>query len=138
MEGEPGNFSVTLNLRPRFIDADKCTACGLCTTYCPRHLVDAYNEGLDLTRPIHIDYPQAVPATYFIDPNACLHLQHGTCKICVPVCRSHAIDFGQQPVKRTLAVGAVVMAPGFGRVPESTLAKYGYGAHPDVVTSIEF
>ncbi len=138
MEGEPGNFSVTLNLRPRFIDADKCTACGLCTTYCPRHLVDAYNEGLDLTRPIHIDYPQAVPATYFIDPNACLHLQHGTCKICVPVCRSHAIDFGQQPEKRTLAVGAVVMAPGFGRVPESTLAKYGYGAHPDVVTSIEF
>jgi heterodisulfide reductase subunit A len=30
------------------------------------------------------------------------------------------------------------MSPGFGRIPEETLAKYSYGKHPDVVTSIEF
>ncbi|MCG2746828.1 MAG: FAD-dependent oxidoreductase [Desulfobulbaceae bacterium] len=125
-------------MNPRYIDADKCTACGLCTKYCPRHMVDTYNEGLAITRPIHIDYPQAVPATYFIDPSACLHLKHGTCKICVPVCRSHAIDFSQQPEERTLHVGAVIMAPGFGKVPDSALEKYSYGKHPDVVTSIEF
>jgi len=101
-------------------------------------MVDTYNEGLAITRPIHIDYPQAVPATYFIDPSACLHLKHGTCKICVPVCRSHAIDFSQQPEERTLHVGAVIMAPGFGKVPDSALEKYSYGKHPDVVTSIEF
>jgi len=101
-------------------------------------MVDTYNEGLAITRPIHIDYPQAVPATYFIDPSACLHLKHGTCKICVPVCRSHAIDFSQQPEERTLHVGAVIMAPGFGKVPDSALQKYSYGKHPDVVTSIEF
>jgi heterodisulfide reductase subunit A len=101
-------------------------------------MVDSYNEGLAITRPIHIDYPQAVPATYFIDPSACLHLKHGTCKICVPVCRSHAIDFSQQPEERTLHVGAVIMAPGFGKVPDSALEKYSYGKHPDVVTSLEF
>ena len=101
-------------------------------------MVDQYNEGLAMTRPIHIDYPQAVPASYFIDPSACLHLKHGTCKICEPVCRSHAIDFSQQPVERDLHVGAVIMAPGFGKVPDEALTKYGYGKHPDVVTSIEF
>ncbi len=100
--------------------------------------MDGYNEGLSLTRPIHIDYPQAVPATYYIDPEACLHLTEKTCQICVPVCRSRAIDFTQTARVEDLKVGAVVLAPGFGRVPETTLAKYSYGQHPDVVTSIEF
>ncbi len=79
-----------------------------------------------------------MPATYFIDPNACLHLQHDTCQICVPVCRSRAIDFTQKPVEKELNVGAVIMSPGFGRVPDEALTKYSYGKHPDVVTSIEF
>ncbi len=138
LDGKAGDFTAKVRLRPRYIDADKCTACGLCTKYCPRHLVDEYNEGLALTRPIHIDYPQAVPATYFIDPDACMHLQHGTCKICVPVCRSKAIDFDQKAETRQINVGAVIMSPGFGRVPEEALTKYSYGDHPDVVTSLEF
>jgi heterodisulfide reductase subunit A len=127
-----------VRLRPRYIDADKCTACGLCTQYCPRHLTDEYNEGLSITRPIHIDYPQAVPATYYIDPGACLHIKHDTCQICVPVCQSKAIDFSQKEVEKEYAIGAVIMSPGFGKISEETLAKYGYGKHPDVVTSLEF
>jgi heterodisulfide reductase subunit A len=101
-------------------------------------LVDSYNEGLDITRPIHIDYPQAVPATYYIDPESCMHLQHDTCKICVPTCRSGAIDFNQKAKEITLDVGAVIMSPGFGKVPDEALTKYSYGDHPDVVTSLEF
>lgn len=101
-------------------------------------MIDQYNEGLSITRPIHIDYPQAVPATYFIDPSACLYLKHDTCQICVPVCRSHAIDFTQKPVERNLHIGAIIMSPGFGKVPDEALTKYSYGKHPDVVTSIEF
>ena len=138
LDGKPGDFSAKIKISPRYIDADKCTACGLCTTYCPRHMVDDYNEGLAITRPIHIDYPQAVPATYFIDPSACLHLKHDTCQICVPVCRSNAIDFSQKSVERELNIGAVIMSPGFSRVPESALTKYNYDKHPDVVTSLEF
>lgn len=138
MDGKPGNFTAKLRMRPRYIDADKCTACGLCTKYCPRHLVDPYNEGLAVTRPIHIDYAQAVPATYYIDPEACLYLKHGVCQICVCTCQSKAIDFSQQPEEKELKVGAVIMAPGFGRIPDATLAKYSYGSHPDVMTSLEF
>jgi len=138
LEGKPGDFTAKIRLRPRYIDADNCTACGLCTQYCPRHHVDEYNEGLSLTRPIHIDYAQAVPATYYIDPRSCLYLQHDTCQICVPVCQSHAINFDQKPEELELKVGAVVLSPGFGRISEETLEKYNYNKHPDVVTSIEF
>jgi heterodisulfide reductase subunit A len=138
LKGKPGDFKAKITQRPRYIIAEDCTACGLCTTYCPRHQEDDYNEGLNITRPIHIDYPQAVPATYYIDPRSCLYLTDETCQICVPVCQSKAIDFSQEAEEKTLDVGAVIMSPGFGRIPEETLAKYNYGKHPDVVTSIEF
>jgi heterodisulfide reductase subunit A len=138
LKGKPGDFQAKITQRPRYIIAEDCTACGLCTTYCPRHQEDDYNEGLNITRPIHIDYPQAVPATYYIDPRSCLSLTDDTCQICVPVCQSKAIDFSQQPEEKLLNVGAVIMSPGFGRIPEETLAKYSYGKHADVVTSIEF
>ncbi len=138
LDGEAGDFTAKIRQRPRYIDADACTACGLCTQYCPRHHVDPYNEGLSITRPIHIDYAQAVPATYYIDPSSCLHLQHDTCQICVPVCQSHAINFNQKPKDIELNVGAVILSPGFGKIDQSTLAKFSYGSHPDVVTSFEF
>ncbi|HIQ36645.1 MAG TPA: CoB--CoM heterodisulfide reductase iron-sulfur subunit A family protein [Desulfocapsa sulfexigens] len=138
LEGKPGNFTAKLNIRPRYIDADACTACGLCTQYCPKHHSDQYNEGLSVTRPIHIDYAQAVPATYYIDPSSCMFLQHDTCQICVPVCQSHAINFNQKPEARDLKVGAVILSPGFGKIAPETLEKFGYGTHPDIVTAYEY
>ncbi len=138
LEGKPGNFTAKLNIRPRYIDADACTACGLCTQYCPKHHSDSYNEGLSITRPIHIDYAQAVPATYYIDPSSCMYLQHDTCQICVPVCQSHAINFNQKPEARDLKIGAVILSPGFGKIAEETLEKFSYGKHPDVVTAFEY
>ena len=35
IKGEPGNFTVTLSKRPRFVNQDKCTGCGTCVTNCP-------------------------------------------------------------------------------------------------------
>ncbi len=138
LKGKPGDFTAKITKRPRYIDAENCTACGLCTLYCPKHLADPYNEEMALTRPIHIDYAQAVPATYYIDPSSCLHITHDTCQICVPVCQSHAINFSQKPEEIELKIGAVILSPGFGRIKKDTLAKFSYGKHPDVVTAVEF
>jgi len=35
VDGRPGNFTVTVKSRPRFVDEEKCTGCGTCTSYCP-------------------------------------------------------------------------------------------------------
>ncbi len=29
VEGDPGNFSITIQQKPRYVDAEKCTGCGL-------------------------------------------------------------------------------------------------------------
>lgn len=40
VEGQPGNFTVTLKKQPRFVDEAKCTGCGTCVASCPtRNLV---------------------------------------------------------------------------------------------------
>ncbi len=35
IDGLAGNFTVTINKRPRYIDEEKCTGCGTCTNNCP-------------------------------------------------------------------------------------------------------
>lgn len=35
IRGKAGNFEVTINKRPRYVDEDKCTGCGSCVTNCP-------------------------------------------------------------------------------------------------------
>ena len=35
IKGQPGNFTVTLEKRARYIDEEKCTGCALCVNNCP-------------------------------------------------------------------------------------------------------
>ena len=35
VDGVAGNFSVTIKKRPRYINEEKCTGCGTCTSNCP-------------------------------------------------------------------------------------------------------
>jgi NADH:ubiquinone oxidoreductase subunit E len=35
LDGKAGNFTVTIDKRPRYIDEEKCTGCGTCTNNCP-------------------------------------------------------------------------------------------------------
>ena len=35
VEGEPGNFTVTVRKRARYVDESICTGCGTCNSNCP-------------------------------------------------------------------------------------------------------
>lgn len=138
VEGEAGNFTAQVHTEPRYINEDLCTACGVCTMYCPILTADLFNEGLAFTKNLHKDYPQAVPSSFYIDPRQCLFLNHEMCRICISTCQAQAIDFSQKGETHELSVGSVILAPGFGRVEDEVLERYGFGIYPDVVTSIEF
>ncbi|MDY6953279.1 MAG: CoB--CoM heterodisulfide reductase iron-sulfur subunit A family protein [Thermodesulfobacteriota bacterium] len=138
LEGEAGHFVATVSQRPRYVDPHQCTCCGTCSAYCPVVIEDGYNEGLSTTKALHIDYPQAIPAAYHVDPSACLFLTRQECKQCERVCKAQAIDFDQREVVLALEVGAVVLATGFEPFDPRIKGTYGYGQFPNVVTSMEF
>ncbi len=138
IEGEAGNFTARVKKRPRFIDEEACTGCGQCMIYCPRVIGDNYNEYLEITRAAHIDYAQAVPTSYYIDAESCLRVNYKTCGICAQVCQAGAIRFDQEETIQDLQVGAVILAPGFGRISDEVLARFGWGRYENVVTAFEF
>ena len=67
VNGEAGNFTVTIERAPRFIDINKCIACGDCTKVCPVIVPDQFNEGLSPRRAAFKLYPQAVPNAFAIE-----------------------------------------------------------------------
>jgi heterodisulfide reductase subunit A len=137
LNGEPGRFVAKIKRQPRYIDTELCTGCGQCSLYCPRKISDDYNEGLRTTHAAHIDYAQAVPASYHIDPKTCLRLNYQTCGLCAVVCQPGAICFEDQEEMLDISVGAVVLAPGFGRISEEVLRSYGWGKFDDVLAAFE-
>jgi heterodisulfide reductase subunit A len=138
IKGDAGNFTVTLLKRPRYVDIEKCVACGLCAEKCPTKVKDAYNEGLAERKAIYIPYPQAVPLSYLIDPEHCRFFTKGKCRVCEKLCQSKAINFEEKEETIEVKVGSVILIPGFSEFSPLAKYHYGYGRFENVVTSIQF
>ncbi len=67
VSGEEGDFTVTLTEKPRYIDMDKCTACGECSKACPVDLPNQFDECLGDRKAAFKLYPQAMPSAYAIE-----------------------------------------------------------------------
>ena len=65
--GQAGDFNVRVRHKPRYVDLDKCVACGDCAKVCPVIILDNFNEGLSPRRAAYKLYPQAVPNAYAIE-----------------------------------------------------------------------
>jgi len=138
VEGESGNFKVTLIKKPRYVLEDKCRGCTLCAEYCPVNVPDKYNQNLSFTKSAHIYFHQAVPLVTYIDPESCLFLQDKKCNICLGVCKDNAIDFSQREKKVEVGVGAIILSPGYEVFDPQVRGDYSYGKMANVITSLDF
>jgi len=138
IDGVKGDFSVAIRQRPRYVDLDKCIACGLCAEKCPKKVEDNFNQGLIKRKAAYVLYPQAVPLKYLIDADHCIYIQKGKCGACAKVCPAGAVRLDDREQRLTLKVGAVILAPGFQPFDPSGLDHLSYGAHPNVLTALEF
>lgn len=138
IDGNAGNFTVTIKESPRYVDMDKCIACGACAEKCPKKVDSEYDAATGKRKAIYVKYAQAVPLKYQIDPNSCIRLNKpGACGFCEKVCDAGAINFEDQEKIHQLNVGAVILAPGFEAYDPTDAKVWGYGVYPNVITSLQ-
>ncbi len=123
---------------PRFVDMEKCIACGSCAEKCPKKVDDPFNENLAKRKAIYVDYAQAVPLKYAINKDECIYFQKGKCRACEKLCPTKAINFEDKEEKVVLQAGAVILAAGFKPFDPSIFPTYQYTSFENVVTSIEY
>jgi len=138
ISGDEGNFDVKLIQHPRFVNMEKCIACGLCSEKCPKKVPNAYDSGLSKRKAVYVQYAQAVPLKYAIDADQCIYLVRGKCKACEKFCPTGAIAFDEAPREKALNVGAVVLATGSEAFDPRVYDTFGYRNSDNIVTSLEF
>ena len=135
--GQPGKFEVQVRQWPRYVDVNRCIACGLCAEKCPRKVKNEFDAALGHRKAIYLKYPQTIPLKYAIDAAHCLYFQKGKCRVCEKFCPAQAIRLEEEAQERTLQVGSLILAPGFEAFNPSGLDIFGYGKYPDIITSLE-
>jgi heterodisulfide reductase subunit A2 len=138
LDGEPGNFRATIKQNPRYV-TEACTRCGECLAVCPVVLKSEFDVGMSARKAIHTPIEQSVPGAYVIDSKNCLNEPPNLlpCSRCLDVCGPNAIDFNMKSKTIERNVASVVVAVGFDMLDASLLSEFGYGKHPDVLTSME-
>lgn len=116
--GAPGEFTVTLENGPRYVDPKKCTMCGLCLEYS-----DAFR----------LLSPQCQPQAVVYDPEK---TDEGA-KKAETECPSKAINLDAELSSETVKVGDIIVATGFHEMQPVNVDEYGYGTHPNIITQLE-
>jgi heterodisulfide reductase subunit A len=137
LNGEPGNFSVTVRRKPRYVDVERCTNCGLCADVCPVERPLEYEGSIHMQKAIYQPPVRAVPSAYVIDMDYCPG-DPDHCSQCVDVCPTDAIDLSMEAVTQEIAVGALVLSPGYEPFDAGVKGEYGFGHYDNVLSSVQF
>ncbi|MCC8043479.1 MAG: CoB--CoM heterodisulfide reductase iron-sulfur subunit A family protein [Oscillospiraceae bacterium] len=139
VSGFVGNFTAKIKKKARYVDAAKCTGCGVCTEKCPmKNVPNEFNLGMNNRRAIYIPFAQAVPKVATIDADYCNMLKKGKCGVCAKVCTAGAIDYKQQDEYVEREYGAIVAATGYNPISLENYDEFAYSQSKDVITSLEF
>jgi len=138
IKGNPGDFTVKIYKKARYVDMINCIGCNACFEPCPVSIKNEFEEGLAERKAIYVPCAGALPNVPMIDTENCLRFKDKKCTACQEACMFEAIDYNQKDEKLELKVGAVLVATGFNIFDSKKLPKYGYGKIDHVYNALEF
>jgi heterodisulfide reductase subunit A len=136
--GYIGNFHVKVRHKARYVDEDKCTACGECVSVCPEICPDEHQMGMATRKAIYIPFPQSVPSSYVINMEDCLGTNPIACGKCAEACDKKCIDFDDKDKFEEFDAGVVVVATGMAGYDPTIMDEYHYTKFENVITSWEY
>ncbi len=138
ISGSPGRFKARIRINPRYVDPERCTACGKCSEVCPAEAPNEFDFGLSKRKAIYLPHELAWPYAHVVDPNACLEIKNpGSCGKCLEVCSTGAINLKEQPREVEVEAASVIVATGWEPYDATRLEHLGYGKYPGVVTNVQ-
>jgi len=134
IDGEPGNYTATVRVRPRFVN-ESCTACGDCARAVEAEFDDEYNYGLAKRKGAYLPFNMAFPQRYVLDARI---IGTPDADRATTACKYNAVDLGMQEQEIQIKAGAVIWATGWRPYDAAKIQPYGYDRIKNVITSVEF
>jgi len=139
VEGQVGDFTVTVDRKARYVSLTDCIGCGMCYDPCPVTVNNEWEENLTEKKAIYVPCDGSLPNVPAIDPEHCLQISgKKSCNACAEACVFGAIDFSAKDEEIEVHVGAIIVATGFELFDAGKLSNLGYGKFPGVYTAMEF
>jgi heterodisulfide reductase subunit A len=132
IDGEVGNFTVTVKKHPRYVDESLCNGCGDCIQICPVEVYNRFDAGIGVRKAIYKPQPQPVPDIVIKDADHCIE-----CGLCYDICGLDAIKEKEDETTIKIPAASIVVATGYTVFDACKKAQFGHLSLPDVITSIE-
>jgi heterodisulfide reductase subunit A len=132
VEGEVGNFTVTVKKTPRYIDESLCNGCGDCILICPVEVYNRFDAGVGVRKAIYKPQPQSVPDIVVKDPDHCIE-----CGLCYDACGPGAVRREDKPATIRITAASIIVATGYSVFEACSKVQFGHLRLPDVITSLE-
>ncbi|HTP64526.1 MAG TPA: CoB--CoM heterodisulfide reductase iron-sulfur subunit A family protein [Geobacteraceae bacterium] len=135
-----GNFLVTVQQRPRYVDTHQCIGCAECIAACPVSAGNPFNFNMSDKKAIDFPFTGSLPNAPYLDPTLCVRKNGEECRACKDACPmgEELIDFADQERTLERRVGAIIVATGAALYDCAAFPNLCYGKLPDVYTSMEF
>jgi heterodisulfide reductase subunit A len=132
IEGEVGNFTVTIRKHPRYVDAELCNGCGDCIEICPVEVYNRFDAGIGVRKAIYKPHAQVVPDIVVKDAEHCIE-----CGLCYDACGPNAVLRKDDGKMIKINVASIVITTGYAVFDARNKEQFGHLILPDVITSLE-